>query len=136
VGAGVSGGVRVDTHIRAGAAVPPYYDSLLAKVIARGADRDEALAVLADALDRCAIDGVATNLGMQRALITDPEFAAGGVGTGYLARRLAAGAARPGARETPGRGADERKPGRTEQAGSVRDDPDFGLDLQRWPREE
>jgi acetyl-CoA carboxylase, biotin carboxylase subunit len=85
-GAGV---VRVDTHLQAGATVPPYYDSLLAKVIAHGGDRDGALAALRGALDRCAIDGVTTNLGLQRAVLADPEFAAGGVDTGYLARWLA-----------------------------------------------
>jgi len=85
-GAGI---VRVDTHLQAGATVPPYYDSLLAKVIAHGGDRDGAIAALRDALDRCAIDGVTTNLGLQRALLADPEFAAGGVDTGYLARWLA-----------------------------------------------
>jgi acetyl-CoA carboxylase biotin carboxylase subunit len=82
-------GVRVDTHLQAGATVPPYYDSLLAKVIAHAGDRDGARLALRDALDRCAIDGVTTNLGLQRALLTDAEFAAGGVDTGYLARRLA-----------------------------------------------
>jgi acetyl-CoA carboxylase, biotin carboxylase subunit len=85
----VAGTVRVDTHLQAGATVPPYYDSLLAKVIAHGGDRDGALATLRGALDRCAIDGVTTNLGLQRALVADPEFAAGGVDTGYLARWLA-----------------------------------------------
>ena len=82
-------GVRVDTHLQAGATVPPYYDSLLAKVIAHAGDRDGARMALGDALDRCAIDGVTTNLGLQRALLADAEFAAGGVDTGYLARRLA-----------------------------------------------
>ena len=74
----MTAGVRVDTHVQAGASVPPYYDSLLAKVIARGGDRDGALAGLRGALDRCAIEGVTTNLGLQRALLADPEFAAGG----------------------------------------------------------
>jgi len=82
-------GVRVDTHIQAASTVPPYYDSLLAKVIAQGGDRAGALATLRAALDRCAVDGVTTNLDMHRALLADPEFAAGGVDTGYLARWLA-----------------------------------------------
>jgi acetyl-CoA carboxylase biotin carboxylase subunit len=85
-----TGSVRVDTHLQAGATVPPYYDSLLAKVIAHGADRGHALAALRHALDRCAIDGVTTNLDLHRALLADAGFAAGGVDTGYLARRLAA----------------------------------------------
>jgi len=84
------GGVRVDTHLQAGATVPPYYDSLLAKIIAHGADRATALAALRHALDRCAIDGVTTNLDLHRALLADAEFAAGGVDTGYLGRRIAA----------------------------------------------
>jgi acetyl-CoA carboxylase, biotin carboxylase subunit len=83
------GAVRVDTHLQAGATVPPYYDSLLAKVIGYGTDRNQALAVLRDALGRCVIDGVTTNLDLQRALLQDAEFAAGGVDTGYLARWLA-----------------------------------------------
>ncbi len=81
-------GVRVDTHLQAGATVPPYYDSLLAKVIAHAGDRDGARRALRDALDRCVIDGVTTNLGLQRALLADAEFAAGGIDTGYLARLL------------------------------------------------
>jgi acetyl-CoA carboxylase biotin carboxylase subunit len=84
----MSGAVRVDTHLQAGATVPPYYDSLLAKVIGQGSDRDRALRVLRGALDRCAVDGVTTNLSLHRALLADPEFAAGGVDTGYLARWL------------------------------------------------
>ncbi|MFY9671257.1 MAG: acetyl/propionyl-CoA carboxylase subunit alpha, partial [Trebonia sp.] len=81
-------GVRVDTHIQAGATVPPHYDSLLAKVIGYGADRGEALATLRGALDRCAVDGVVTNLDMHRGLLADTEFGKGGVDTGYLGRFL------------------------------------------------
>jgi acetyl-CoA carboxylase biotin carboxylase subunit len=83
-------GVRVDTHVQAGAAVPPYYDSLLAKVIACGVDRGEALGMLRDALDRCVFEGVVTNLEMQRAVIGSPGFGDGGVDTGYLGRWLGA----------------------------------------------
>jgi len=88
--------VRVDTHLQAGATVPPYYDSLLAKVIARGGDRDGALRALRSALDQCGIDGVSTNLDLHRGLLADPEFAAGGVDTGYLARWLAGATAETG----------------------------------------
>ena len=84
------GGVRVDTHVQPGAAVPPHYDSLLAKVIAHGADREQALARLRGALDRCEIGGVTTNLGLHRALLADGEFARGGVDTGYLERAWSA----------------------------------------------
>jgi acetyl-CoA carboxylase, biotin carboxylase subunit len=81
-------GIRVDTHLQAGTAVPPGYDSLLAKVIATGRDRAEALARLRSGLARCEIDGVATTIGLHAALAADPEFARGGADTGYLARFL------------------------------------------------
>jgi len=88
---GPGGRVRVDTHVQAGAAVPAYYDSLLAKVIAHGSDRDEALEALRGALDRCAVEGVATNLGMQQAVIGTDGFVRGGVDTGFLGRWLGEG---------------------------------------------
>jgi acetyl-CoA carboxylase biotin carboxylase subunit len=78
--------VRVDTHIQAGSAVPPSYDSLLAKIVARGRDRDEALGRLRAALGRCEIEGVSTNLRMHRAVLADEEFARGGAGAGLLER--------------------------------------------------
>ncbi len=81
-------GIRVDTHIQAGSAVPPQYDSLLAKLIAVGASRAGALDRLRSALDRCEIGGVATTLPVLAALAADGEFAAGGVGTDYLGRWL------------------------------------------------
>jgi acetyl-CoA carboxylase biotin carboxylase subunit len=81
--------IRVDTHVQAGSYVPPYYDSLVAKVIARGPDRDSAIAAMRSALVRCRIEGVATNLDLHRALMDDEEFCRGGVDTGYLDRFLA-----------------------------------------------
>ena len=79
-------GIRVDTHIVAGASVPPYYDSLMAKIVAHGSDRTIALARLGKALAETRIAGVATNVMFHRAVLEDPEFVAGGVDTGYLAR--------------------------------------------------
>jgi len=81
-------GVRVDTHIQAGSAVPPQYDSLLAKLVVSGASRAEALDRLRGALTRCEIGGVATTVAVHAALAADGEFAAGGVGTEFLARWL------------------------------------------------
>ena len=81
-------GIRVDTGIQAGSAVPAQYDSLLAKLVASGASRAEALSRLRGALARCEIGGVATTLPVHAALAADDEFAAGGVGTEYLARWL------------------------------------------------
>jgi acetyl-CoA carboxylase, biotin carboxylase subunit len=82
-------GIRVDTHIEAGSAVPPFYDSLLGKVIAYGRDRAEAMARLRAAIAMTRIEGVATNLALHSEILSDPEFVMGGVDTGYLARLLA-----------------------------------------------
>ncbi|HEX7709388.1 MAG TPA: acetyl-CoA carboxylase biotin carboxylase subunit [Sphingomonadaceae bacterium] len=81
-------GIRVDTHITEGAAIPPFYDSMIAKVIAHGPDRASAIERLRDALARTRIEGIATNLKFQQRILADPEFAAGGVDTGFLGRML------------------------------------------------
>jgi acetyl-CoA carboxylase biotin carboxylase subunit len=81
-------GIRVDTHIQAGATVPPYYDSLLGKLIVHGADRAEALHKLRRALSNLEITGVATNLPMHAELMHNAEFAHGSVNTAFLQRFL------------------------------------------------
>ena len=81
-------GIRVDTHIENGARVPPYYDSLLGKIIAHGPDRATALARLRAAVAATRISGVATNLPFHAAVLLDAEFATGGVDTGYVERLL------------------------------------------------
>jgi acetyl-CoA carboxylase, biotin carboxylase subunit len=96
-------GIRVDTHVQAGAAVPPHYDSLLAKVIAHGASRDQAVGRLLAALGRCEITGVATTIAVQRALLATAEFRQGGVDTSYLERHLA-GLAGPAGQAATGAG--------------------------------
>jgi acetyl-CoA carboxylase biotin carboxylase subunit len=83
-------GIRVDRHVQAGSAVPPQYDSLLAKVVTWDADRAGAVARMLAALARCEVTGVATNIAMHEALLATPEFRRGGVDTGYLARHFAA----------------------------------------------
>jgi acetyl-CoA carboxylase, biotin carboxylase subunit len=80
--------IRVDTHLQASATVPPWYDSLLAKLIVSGTDRAAALSRLRAALARCQIDGVATTLGLHENVTASPEFEAGGVDTSYLDRHL------------------------------------------------
>ena len=82
----VPGSVRVDSGIHAGSTVTTNYDSLLAKVIATGRDRATALSVAADAMRRADIAGVRTNADSLVAILTDVEFAAGSVDTGYLDR--------------------------------------------------
>lgn len=69
--------MRVDTHVHDGYEVGPRYDSLLAKVIVAGADRDEALARMRRALRELEVEGVATTLGFHRELLEDPTFCAG-----------------------------------------------------------
>jgi acetyl-CoA carboxylase biotin carboxylase subunit len=79
-------GVRVDTHIYAGYTVPPYYDSLLAKVIVHGKDRAEALARMSQALDSFIVEGVTTTIPFLRQVIHHPEFVNGEVDTKFLER--------------------------------------------------
>jgi acetyl-CoA carboxylase biotin carboxylase subunit len=79
-------GVRVDTHIGSGSSVPPFYDSLMAKIIAHGSTRAEALGRLCLALAATHVEGVATNIAFHRRVLADPEFIAGGVDTAYLTR--------------------------------------------------
>ncbi|HYL61318.1 MAG TPA: biotin carboxylase N-terminal domain-containing protein [Candidatus Methylomirabilis sp.] len=81
-------GIRIDTHIQAGTSVPSYYDSLLAKLIVHGADREDALHKLRGALSGITIAGIATNLKMHGELLQDEEFVRGGVSTDYLPRFL------------------------------------------------
>jgi len=78
-------GIRVDTHIEPGSRVPPFYDSLLAKIIAFAPERATALERLRAALAATRIVGVATNLAFQSRVVADPRFAAGGVDLGFLA---------------------------------------------------
>jgi acetyl-CoA carboxylase, biotin carboxylase subunit len=94
----VGPGIRVDTHIQAGELVTPYYDSLLAKLIVHGSDRDQALGRLRSALARCSIEGVHTTVPMHMAVTSDPAFVHGGVDTTWFASRLErrAAAAVPG----------------------------------------
>ncbi|MDH3368661.1 MAG: acetyl-CoA carboxylase biotin carboxylase subunit [Gemmatimonadota bacterium] len=79
-------GVRVDTHIYAGYTVPPYYDSLIAKVIVHGRDRQEALARMHQALDSFIVEGITTNIPFLQRVIRHPDFEAGNVDTKFLER--------------------------------------------------
>ena len=81
-------GVRVDSHLYSGYRVPPYYDSLIAKLISYGETRDQALLRMQIALDELLIDGIRSNIPLQRELVRDAEFQEGGVNIHYLERKL------------------------------------------------
>jgi acetyl-CoA carboxylase, biotin carboxylase subunit len=77
-------GIRVDTHIARGGDVPPYYDSLIGKLIVHAATRGEAVTRLAAALERLEIEGVDTTRDLHRAILADVRFVAGGVDTRFF----------------------------------------------------
>jgi acetyl-CoA carboxylase biotin carboxylase subunit len=79
-------GVRVDTHVYAGYTVPPYYDSLLAKVIVHGNDREEALARMGQALDSFILEGITTTIPFLARVIRHSDFVEGRVDTRFLER--------------------------------------------------
>jgi acetyl/propionyl-CoA carboxylase alpha subunit len=81
-----SGAVRVDHALETGAAIPPYYDSMMAKFIAHGATRDAARAKLAAALDETVALGLPTNKAYLAAVLRDADFGAGKATTGFLSR--------------------------------------------------
>jgi acetyl-CoA carboxylase biotin carboxylase subunit len=88
-------GIRVDTHIASGSRVPPFYDSLMGKIIAHGADRAAALARLRAAIASTRIHGVSTNLAFHITVLDNAEFQAGGIDTGFVTRLLEAKASKP-----------------------------------------
>ncbi len=84
-------GIRIDTHVYAGYSVPPFYDSLLGKIIAHGNTRDEALGRVYQALEEFIIEGVKTTIPFLREVLRNPEFVAGNVDTHFLERMREAG---------------------------------------------
>jgi acetyl-CoA carboxylase, biotin carboxylase subunit len=81
--------VRVDTHVFPGYTTPPYYDSLLAKVVVWGRDRSEALARMRRAIDETQIRGVQTNLDYLALVLSHPRFEAGDIDVDFVGRHLA-----------------------------------------------
>jgi acetyl-CoA carboxylase, biotin carboxylase subunit len=81
-------GIRVDSHIYTGYNVPPHYDSLIAKVIAYGEDRDVAIARMKNALTEMVIEGIRTNVPLHQEIFNHAAFRAGGTDIHYLERRL------------------------------------------------
>jgi 3-methylcrotonyl-CoA carboxylase alpha subunit len=79
--------IRIETGVRAGDAISPYYDPMIAKLVVHAANRPQALAALADALERTEIAGSTTNLAFLAALSRDADFADGDVDTGLIGRK-------------------------------------------------
>ncbi|MRI32149.1 acetyl-CoA carboxylase biotin carboxylase subunit [Endozoicomonas sp. OPT23] len=81
-------GIRVDSHLYSGYSIPPFYDSLIAKIIAYGPDRETALIRMKNALDEAVVDGIRTNIPLHQELVKDPYFKEGGVNIHYLEKKL------------------------------------------------
>ena len=81
-------GVRVDTAAYAEGIIPPYYDSLIAKLIVRAKDRDEACSRMSRALEMFIVEGVYTTIPLHRKILADPDFRAGNFDTGFIERFL------------------------------------------------
>tara|TARA_B100000809_G_scaffold107979_1_gene106481 strand:- start:4508 stop:5881 length:1374 start_codon:yes stop_codon:yes gene_type:complete len=81
-------GIRIDTHVYAGYNVPPYYDSLLAKLIVSGATREEAILRARHSLDQFIIEGIPTTLPFLRRILEDDAFLEGDIDTSFVARML------------------------------------------------
>lgn len=81
-------GIRVDSHLYSGYTVPPYYDSMIGKLIAHGEDRATALARMKNALDEIVIEGINCNVALHQAILDDAEFARGGTNIHYLEEKL------------------------------------------------
>jgi acetyl-CoA carboxylase biotin carboxylase subunit len=81
-------GIRVDSHLYDGYTVPPYYDSLIGKIISFGENRDVALARMRQALEEMVVEGIRTNTALHQDLVRDQAFASGGVSIHYLESKL------------------------------------------------
>ena len=81
-------GIRVDSHMYSGYSVPPHYDSLIAKLISYGEDRDVAIARMRNALAEMVVEGIKTNAALHQEILAHAAFAQGGLDIHYLERRL------------------------------------------------
>ena len=81
--------MRLDTHVYAGYTVPPYYDSLLAKLIVSGNTREEAIVRARHVLEQFIIEGIPTTIPFLRRIVDDEHFVRGDVDTGFVARMMA-----------------------------------------------
>jgi acetyl-CoA carboxylase biotin carboxylase subunit len=81
-------GIRWESHIYSGYSVPPFYDSMIGKLITYGESRDEAITRMRHALDELVIDGIKTNIPLQKSIMADENFFAGGTNIHYLEKKL------------------------------------------------
>ncbi|HEC05794.1 MAG TPA: acetyl-CoA carboxylase biotin carboxylase subunit, partial [Thiolapillus brandeum] len=81
-------GIRFDSHIYNGYTVPPYYDSMIGKLIAWGETRESAIARMKTALSEMVIEGILTNIPLQEDIMRDAGFEAGGANIHYLEKKL------------------------------------------------
>lgn len=81
-------GIRIDTHVYAGYDVPPYYDSMIGKIIAHGDTREQAIMRMRVALSELAVEGIKTNAKLHRELLSDEGFFQGGTSIHYLEEKL------------------------------------------------
>ena len=88
---GKFGGVRVDTGVYEGGEIPMYYDSMIAKLIVHGKDRNDAIAKMRAALNSFVIRGISSNIPFQAALLAHPKFVTGEFNTGFIAEHYAQG---------------------------------------------
>jgi acetyl-CoA carboxylase biotin carboxylase subunit len=83
-------GVRIDTAAYTDSVIPPYYDSLIAKLIVRGKDREEAISRMARALEMFIVEGIDTSIPLHRKILADPDFRAGRTDTKFMERFMQA----------------------------------------------
>jgi propionyl-CoA carboxylase alpha chain len=88
---GFLGGVRVDTGVYEGGEIPMYYDSMIAKLIVHGRDRNDAIARMREALNAFVIRGISSNIAFQSALLAHPKFVEGDFNTGFIAEQFGKG---------------------------------------------
>jgi acetyl-CoA carboxylase, biotin carboxylase subunit len=81
-------GVRIDTFAHSDCTIPPYYDSMIAKIIAHGRDRQEAIARMRRTLEMTVIDGIKTSIPLHLRILSDPDFIAGRLNTAFMERFL------------------------------------------------
>ncbi len=84
-------GVRVDTGVKDGGEIPMFYDSMIAKLIVHGKDRNDAIAKMREALNGFVIRGISTNIPFQAALLAHPRFVSGDFNTGFIAEQYSQG---------------------------------------------